>query len=38
MKIIHASDLHLGQVISQHYDRADEQDRFFSKLLYWCEL
>ena len=37
MKIIHASDLHLGQVIYQHYDRADEHDRFFSQLLDWCE-
>lgn len=38
MKIIHASDLHLGQVIYQHYDRADEHERFFSQLEGWCRL
>lgn len=37
MKIIHTSDLHLGQVIYQHYDRADEHDWFFSQLARWCD-
>ncbi len=29
MKIIHTADLHLGQVIYQNYDRADEHRHFF---------
>lgn len=36
MKIIHTSDLHLGQIIYQHYDRADEHDFFFSQLRDLC--
>lgn len=37
MKIIHTSDLHLGQIIYRHYDRDDEHDLFFSQLMEWCE-
>ena len=36
MKILHTADLHLGQVIYQNYDRADEHDCFFSQLEQWC--
>lgn len=36
MKIIHTSDLHLGQVIYQHYDRVDEHDRVFARLEELC--
>lgn len=36
MKIIHTADLHLGQVIYQHYDRYDEHEHFFSQLEKWC--
>ena len=32
MKIIHTADLHLGQVIYQNYDRADEHRHFFHQL------
>lgn len=32
MKIIHTADLHIGQIIYQHYDRADEHLHFFSQL------
>lgn len=37
MKIIHISDLHLGQILYQHYDRNDEHDHFFSQLEKWCK-
>lgn len=36
MKIIHISDLHLGQVIYRHYERVDEHDLFFDQLSAWC--
>lgn len=32
MRILHTADLHLGQVIYRHYDRADEHAHFFSQL------
>ena len=37
MKIIHTADLHLGQVIYQNYDRADEHRHFFHQLAEWCK-
>ena len=37
MKIIHTADLHLGQVIYQNYDRADEHEHFFKQLAKWCK-
>lgn len=36
MKIIHTADLHLGQIIYQHYDRVDEHQHFFAQLKRWC--
>ena len=36
MKIIHTSDLHLGQVLYQHYEREDEHEHFFRQLAAWC--
>lgn len=36
MKIIHTADLHLGQVIYQNYDRADEHRHFFAQLVELC--
>ncbi len=36
MKIIHTADLHLGQILYQHYDRADEHQHFFRQLEQWC--
>ena len=36
MKILHTADLHLGQVIYQNYDRADEHAHFFRQLTQWC--
>ncbi len=36
MKIIHTADLHLGQIIYQNYDRADEHVHFFSQLEELC--
>lgn len=36
MKIIHTADLHLGQIIYQHYDRVDEHEHFFSQLSDLC--
>lgn len=36
MKIIHTSDLHLGQIIYRHYDRDDEHDRYFARLADLC--
>ncbi|MDE7413331.1 MAG: exonuclease SbcCD subunit D [Muribaculaceae bacterium] len=32
MKILHTSDLHIGQIIYQYYERADEHLHFFSQL------
>ena len=37
MKIIHTADLHLGQVLYQNYDRADEHSHFFDQLTEWCK-
>ena len=37
MKIIHTSDLHLGQVIYRHYDRDYEHYFFFRLLIEVCE-
>lgn len=37
MRIIHTADLHLGQVIYQHYDRVDEHRHFFKQLSGWCK-
>lgn len=36
MKILHTSDLHIGQIIYNNYDRVDEHDCFFSQLEEWC--
>lgn len=36
MKILHTADLHLGQIIYQNYDRADEHQHFFQQLTRWC--
>ncbi|MDE6448125.1 MAG: exonuclease subunit SbcD [Muribaculaceae bacterium] len=36
MKLIHTADLHLGQIIYRHYERADEHDHFFRQLSQWC--
>lgn len=36
MKIIHTADLHLGQIIYQNYDRADEHACFFGQLERLC--
>lgn len=36
MRLIHVADLHLGQVIYQTYERADEHRHFFSQLRQWC--
>lgn len=35
MRIIHTADLHLGQVIYQHYEREDEHSHFFRQLKDW---
>lgn len=32
MRILHTADLHLGQIIYRHYDRADEHAHFFRQL------
>lgn len=37
MKILHTSDLHIGQTIYQHYDRVDEHLHFFAQLKKWCQ-
>lgn len=37
MKIIHTSDLHLGQIIYQQYDREREHQHFFAQLQNWCK-
>ncbi len=36
MRIIHTADLHLGQIIYQHYDRTAEHLHFFGQLTKWC--
>ena len=36
MRIIHTADLHLGQIIYQHYDRTAEHLHFFAQLTKWC--
>lgn len=36
MKIIHTADIHLGQILYQSYDRADEHAAFFAQLERWC--
>ena len=36
MKILHTADLHMGQILYQWYDRADEHDRYFDQLEAWC--
>lgn len=36
MRIIHTADLHLGQVLYQSYERADEHTHFFRQLEKWC--
>ena len=36
MKLIHIADLHLGQVLYQHYDRKREHDAFFAQLEELC--
>lgn len=36
MRIIHTADLHLGQIIYQHYDRTVEHLHFFGQLTKWC--
>ncbi|MDE5789696.1 MAG: exonuclease SbcCD subunit D [Muribaculaceae bacterium] len=35
MRILHTADLHLGQIIYQHYDRTDEHIHFFRQLEGW---
>ena len=37
MRILHTADIHLGQTIYQHYDRADEHTHFFNQLRGWLE-
>lgn len=37
MKILHTADLHLGQILYQNYDRADEHQHFFQQLTRWCK-
>ncbi len=37
MRILHTADLHLGQIIYQHYDRKDEHIHFFNQLEKWIE-
>lgn len=37
MKILHTSDLHLGQIIYQQYDREAEHRHFFDQLVAWCQ-
>lgn len=36
MRILHTADLHLGQVLYQNYERADEHAHFFDQLEAWC--
>lgn len=35
MRILHTADLHLGQIIYRHYERADEHRHFFTQLEEW---
>ncbi len=37
MKIIHVSDLHIGQILYQNYDRVDEHRHFMRQLSEWCD-
>ena len=37
MKILHTADLHLGQILYQNYERADEHQHFFQQLEQWCK-
>lgn len=37
MRILHTADLHIGQIIYQHYERADEHLHFFRQLEKWIE-
>ena len=37
MKILHTADLHIGQILYQHYDRCDEHLHFFRQLTQWCK-
>lgn len=36
MKLLHTADLHLGQVLYQWYDRADEHEHLFAQLEALC--
>lgn len=36
MKLLHTSDLHIGQTLYDWYDRADEHAHFFAQLERWC--
>lgn len=38
MRILHTSDLHLGQILYQYYSRVDEHDHFFNQLEKWIEV
>lgn len=38
MKLIHTSDLHIGQTLYDSYDRTDEHEHFFAQLVRWCAL
>ena len=37
MKLLHTADLHIGQILYQHYDRCDEHLHFFHQLTQWCK-
>ena len=37
MKLLHTADLHIGQILYQHYDRCDEHLHFFRQLTQWCK-
>ncbi|MDE6027559.1 MAG: exonuclease SbcCD subunit D [Muribaculaceae bacterium] len=37
MRILHTADLHIGQIIYQHYERKDEHLHFFRQLEGWVE-
>ena len=37
MRILHTADLHLGQILYQYYERADEHIHFFDQLHQWCD-
>lgn len=36
MRILHTSDLHLGQTLYQNYGRTDEHEHYFRQLEDWC--